>query len=146
MSETPDRSSLVPAAHVFLRHDEMVLLLKRDGTGWGDGLWSVPAGHLDVGESVIAGAHRELQEEVGVAADLRPVGVMHRRAKPHEPDRIDFFLEATSWVGEPRNLEPHKASALEWWPARHPPEGMVPYVRRALDNLLEQRWFDAFGW
>lgn len=43
-----------------------MLLLKRANTGHLDGFWSVPAGRLDGGESITAGAVREAYEEVGV--------------------------------------------------------------------------------
>jgi 8-oxo-dGTP diphosphatase len=34
------------------------------------GLWVLPGGHVDLGETMIAAAHRELMEETGVTAEL----------------------------------------------------------------------------
>ncbi|MCB0086534.1 MAG: NUDIX domain-containing protein, partial [Caldilineaceae bacterium] len=55
------------AVHIFLVQEEKVLLLRRYNTGYEDGNYSVPAGHLDGNEPVTQAALREAREEVGVA-------------------------------------------------------------------------------
>jgi len=140
------RFRLVAAVHLFLVRDGRVLLLRRYRTGYEDGNYSVPAGHLDGGEPVPVAAVREAREEVGVEiapGDLRVVGVMHRRA---EEERVDFFLEASRWGGEPSNREPGKCDELRWVEPGALPPNVVPYVRRAIANWREGRWFDTFGW
>src|SRR5689334_11949952 len=110
------RFGMPVAVHLFLVRGEEVLLLRRANTGYEDGKYSVVAGHLDGGETVVAAAVREAREEAGVVldpADVRVVGVMHRRA---EDERIDFFVAAEMWSGEIRNCEPHKCDALDWFP------------------------------
>ena len=44
------------AVHVFLLRDGAVLLLRRCNTGFEDGKLSVPAGHVEPGESVTQAA------------------------------------------------------------------------------------------
>ncbi len=78
------------------------------------GIWAVPAGHVEHGESVAEAAVREVREEVGVEidpADLVPVTAMHRTGGNGDPidERVDFFFTATRWTGEPRLMEPEKA-------------------------------------
>jgi 8-oxo-dGTP diphosphatase len=138
-----ERFCILSAVHLFLVRDGRVLLLRRHNTGYEDGNYSVPAGHLDGGEEVTAAAARE---EVGVVVapgELRVVGVVHRRSND---ERIDFFLEATRWAGEPANREPGKCDELRWADPDDPPPNVIPYVRRALKNWREGRWFDSFGW
>lgn len=143
----PERFTYVAAVHLFLvRADGAVLLLRRCNTGYEDGNWSVVAGHLDGGEEVKAAAMREAREEVGVIiapANLDIVGVMHRKSTD---ERVDFFLVAARWEGEARNREPDKCDALQWCAPDHLPTNIVPYVRRALDNYRQGRWFDSYGW
>lgn len=135
------------SVHIVLERDGCVLLIRRAGTGYRDGWLSVPAGHLDGGEEMRAGAARELREEVGVDLtpdQLVPIHVMHRR---EARESVDFFVRAADgWRGEPVNREPHKCSELRWcaWDAL--PADVVPYVRRALDNHRAGRAFDSFGW
>src|SRR5687767_13712567 len=77
------RRRFVSAVHLFLFRDDQVLLLRRRNTGFADGWYSVPAGHLDGDERVVDGMVREAAEEIGVVLDpdrMRVVGVMHRRA------------------------------------------------------------------
>ena len=54
------------SAYLMLEKDNEILCLKRQGTGWMDGFWSLPAGHVEPGESVVQGLLREAQEEVGI--------------------------------------------------------------------------------
>ncbi len=141
-----NRFALVAAVHLFLLADDSVLLLRRFNTGYEDGNFSVVAGHLDGGETVIAAAIREAQEEAGITivpADLSVVGVMHRLS---DDERVDFFVAARRWTGDIVNREPDKCDLLAWYALDGLPPNVVPYVRRALDNFRRGRWFDLFGW
>jgi 8-oxo-dGTP pyrophosphatase MutT (NUDIX family) len=133
------------AVHLFLVRGEEVLLLRRANTGYEDGKYSVVAGHLDGGETVVAAAVREAREEAGIALDpaaVRVVGVMPRRAND---ERIDFFVAAGAWSGEIANCEPQKCDELAWFPIAGVPGNTIPYVRRALENYRAGRWFESFG-
>ncbi len=139
------RFAVPVAVHLFLVREDEVLLLRRANTGYEDGKYSVIAGHLDGGETVIAAAVREAREEAGIAldpAEVRVVGVMHRRAND---ERIDFFVTAEVWSGEIRNNEPHKCDQLDWFPIDAVPGNTIPYVRRAIENYRAGRWFESFG-
>jgi 8-oxo-dGTP diphosphatase len=140
-----ERFVMPVAVHLFLVRGEEVLLLRRANTGYEDGKYSVIAGHLDGGETVVAAAMREAAEEAGVVldpAEVRVVGVMQRRA---DEERIDFFVAAEAWSGEIRNCEPHKCDELAWFPIDRVPGNTIPYVRRALENWRAGRWFESFG-
>ena len=141
-----ERFRLRVAVHLFLLRGERVLLLRRFNTGYEDGNYSVIAGHLDGDEEVVAAAVREAREEAGIVIapeDVAVVGVMHRRAAD---ERIDFFLVASRWSGTVWNMEPDKCDSLTWRPLDALPVNVVPYVRRALDNYRQGRWFDSYGW
>lgn len=140
-----ERTLLVAAAYVALMREgpggrDEVLLLLRDGTGYMDGYWAMPAGHVDPGESMHEAAVREAAEEAGVlvdAGDLTPVTVLHRfeRGGPPVEQRVDAFFTARRWSGVPALQEAEKAAAMGWFPVDELPEPVVPHERLVLDAL-----------
>src|SRR3954454_18199557 len=109
---TKNRHLMAVAAHRLLENqDGAVLFLRRANTGYADGQWSVPAGHVDAGESLIEACVRETAEELAIdleESDLRPVLVQHKRDSDGE-ERIDFFFAANLPNGRtPVIAEPHK--------------------------------------
>ncbi|TMR09166.1 NUDIX domain-containing protein [Nonomuraea turkmeniaca] len=128
---------------MLLRGDTL-LLARRDGTGYGDGLWHLPSGHLEADEPATMGAAREAAEELGVTidpADLTFAHVMHRA-----PDRVGLFFTTERWTGEPYNAEPHKCSEVAWWPVDALPADMVDYPAAAIANILERIPFAQHHW
>jgi 8-oxo-dGTP diphosphatase len=141
-----DRFKLISTVHLFFIRNGEVLLLRRFNTGYEDGNYSVPAGHMDGGESVKAAAIREGAEECAVSIrpqDLEVVGVMHRRAAD---ERIDFFLGVHEWNGSISNAEPDKCDELDWYPLERLPVNTIAYVKHALENYQGGTWFMSYGW
>ncbi len=138
-----DRFRVVPAAYLFLRRGEDVLLQLREGTGFMDGHWAAAAaGHVEEGESALEAACREASEELGIivrSRDLTPLTAMHRTQTNHRPvdERVDFFFECRIWQGEPRLLETEKAADLGWFALDVLPHPVVPHEKHVLDLLHE---------
>lgn len=132
--------------HLLFFREGKVLLLRRFQTGYMDGHYSVPAGHLDGGETLTRAALREAKEETGLdleAADLTFACVLHRN---EDEERVDFFVKVGAWRGEPFNAEPHKCDELRWCKVNALPENTVPYVRQGIHNALTGVPFGEFGW
>lgn len=143
------RHRLVPAVYVLLERDGRVLLMRRLGTGFQDGKLSTIAGHLEVDEGIAACAVRETEEEAGVglwAAHLEVVTTMHRRTGEPGHERVDFFVVARRWRGEPMNREPAKCSELVWAPIDDLPGDTIPYVRQAIGCWRSGVHFSSWGW
>ncbi|MDP9128490.1 MAG: NUDIX domain-containing protein [Pseudomonadota bacterium] len=142
------RFKLIPAVYALVRNEAGDYLLGlRKNTGYADGLWALPAGHLDGKETARAGLRREAREELGIDIgfdDMRVVLVMHRLAPTREC--VDFFIEVTRWGGEIRNNEPEFCSALEFFPLDKLPENFIPYERYAFENILKGQSYCEFGW
>jgi len=143
---TPTRFHLKSAVHLLLMRDDEILLLRRHNTGYEDGSFSVVAGHLDGGEEVKHAMIREAREETGIEIDEADLDVAHVMHRQSSDERIDFFLTAARWRGEPANLEPHKCSELRWCRLDALPGNVIPYIRRAIENIQNGVTFDSFGW
>ena len=140
------RATFPVTVHLLFIKEDKVLLARRFNTGYRDGEYSVPAGHLDGGETVSGAAAREAEEEIGIrieAGDLRFSSVMHRN---EGDERVDFFVHVQKWSGEPFNAEPDKCDELRWVDVNTLPENTIPYVRRAIANHLSSITFDEVGW
>lgn len=142
----PEQRLRVPVAvHLFLVRGDEVLLLRRFNTGYEDGNFSVPAGHLDGNETVIDAMIREAREETGIEIhpnDIRIVQVMHRFS---EEERIDYFLAAERWSGEISIGEPDKCDLLSWFPIDALPPNTIPYVAHGIRCWRDGMPFTMFG-
>lgn len=135
--------------HVLLVRDDQVLLTRRRDTDPAfDGLWHLPSGKLDAGESVLGAAVREAGEEVGVIVapqDLRHVHTLHVNGSGPEP-RLGLFFETRRWIGEPVNREPEKCSGVRWFQVGALPEAMIEYPAAGLKAYLAGDAFGLHGW
>jgi SAM-dependent methyltransferase len=130
------RHTEVVDVHLILRRGDEILLARRDGTGYADGLLNAPSGHVEDGEDVRAAVIREAHEEIGVALDpdeVRVALVMQHRA-PGGRARIGWFFEAYADTGhQPVNREPEKCSGIGWYRLDALPDDMVAYCRAGID-------------
>lgn len=138
---TKQRHRMAVAAHLILYSDErQVLFMRRANTGYADGQWSVPAGHVESGETLAEACTRETIEEIGVTLDttsLAAVLVQHKHDTDGE-ERIDIFFAADLPPGQtPTIREHHACDALTWRDPARPPTPTVPYVAAALAAIIQ---------
>ena len=140
------RAKFPVTVHLFFFRENQILLSRRFNTGYRDGEYSVPAGHLDGDETVRAAAAREAEEEIGVRIEAGHIlfsSVMHRI---EGDERVDFFVHIQKWEGELFNAELDKCDDLRWVDIGELPDNTIPYVRRAIANHLNGITFEEFGW
>ena len=146
------RTTFPVTVHLLFFRENQVLLLRRFNTGYEDGNYSVPAGHLDGSETVRMAAQREALEETGVHIALEDIvfaSVMHRKSSDTlsgTGERVDFFLHIRAWDGEPVNAEPEKCDEMRWYNLDVLPANTIPYVKQAICNFKDGIVFDEFGW
>jgi ADP-ribose pyrophosphatase YjhB (NUDIX family) len=65
--DAPAPNSLVPAASVLVTDDHGAILLQRRAD---NGLWALPGGTMQLGESIATAAVRETKEETGLDVEI----------------------------------------------------------------------------
>ncbi|MGI9092463.1 MAG: NUDIX domain-containing protein, partial [Mycobacteriales bacterium] len=127
------------------RPDDRILLARRSGVVYGDGLWGLPGGHADSSESWARAAVRETHEEVGVhvdLADLVPIGV--QRYLDEGTHGVDAFFRTRRWSGEPQPVS--ECSQVAWFEPGDLPLDALPWLARTLrSHLLQGEWFTEMG-
>ena len=137
------------SAHLLLIRDRQVLLSRRFNTGYQDGKWSVPAGHLEDGETITDCLIREAREEIDIRLDASSLDsqiVLHRMPPGEHVSWIYFFFVARSYSGEVRNAEPERCDKIGFHPLLELPENTIPYVRFGIRTALKESCFAEFGW
>jgi len=113
MSKTPHT---ILGCGVLVYRDHKVLLAKRLAPDKpGCGLWAMPGGTVEPGETPEQAAEREVNEETGlevVALDRMPL--WHWTADWAEHPWLTLYFLANV-RGEAQNLEPHKQSDWCWF-------------------------------
>ncbi|CAN5727927.1 NUDIX domain-containing protein [soil metagenome] len=137
------------ASFVILERDGKILLSRRFNTGYADGEYGLPSGHIEPNEYPLEAAIREAKEEVGVgiaAKDLECVHTSYRINKVDGVgDYVDFFFRTHTWSGEPLNQEPDKCDELVWASLGELPENVIPVLRTALESIHKGIRFSEIG-
>ena len=133
------------AVYLIMREENKVLLIRRFNTGWMDGMYSLPAGHVDGNETVQTAMAREAKEEINLdilPEDLSVLHIMHRKS---DYEYFDFFLEAKKYTGILKNNEVDKCDEIKWFQIDSLPENTLIYVKEAFKQISEGKNFSSFG-
>ncbi len=137
---TDSRTGISLIVHTIARnaHDE-ILLLERMNTGYRDGFYSLPGGHVEPGESITYAAIREICEESGLVVE----NVLPRVVMPFDGG-VDFIFEAQEWKGVPRIGEPDRCARIGWFRQHLLPPNVVPFLPKALELIENDVWYSEF--
>lgn len=127
-----------------------LLVLRRQGSH-GAGTWALPGGHQELGEAPAETAVRETFEETGITVEVtQPLGFTDDQMLEVGKHYVTLFMQCRWLGGEPKILEPEKASAVAWFsPAelRSMGDEVFGPLRRFLDEHSEigaaPGWYQA---
>lgn len=141
------RHKLTGDVHLLLVDGEgQILFGRRQNTGFEDGTYHLPSGHLEAGESVVRALIREAKEEVSVSIAPEDVQFAHIMHSSSSGGRAAFFFKVRQWAGTPQNREPKKCSELAWFALDALPDHLIDYCRMALGHIAAGEPFSVYGW
>jgi ADP-ribose pyrophosphatase YjhB (NUDIX family) len=103
------------------------ILLCRRGTEPGYGLWTLPAGFLEIGETAANGAHREALEEAGISVEIGALYALFNLPK----------INQAQLVFRARLLDSHFSAGHEMLDVRLFGENEIPWDTLAFMSTLE---------
>lgn len=140
------RHVFTPAAHLLMWRDDKILLMRRFNTGYGDGQYGLPSGHVEKNEKLSETAAREAKEELGIFVKAKNLILVHTMRRVNEDDDyIDFFYETRTWTGAIYNAEPKKCDEIIWVKDSQLPENTLPFVKKLLWLYQRGRLFSEQG-
>ena len=112
-----------------------ILLSKRKNTGYKDGEYELPGGHLEKDEDIFDSRIREAKEELNISLernDLKILHIMHH----YTGNRINFiFLTEKSDI-VPQINEPEKCEELRWANINNLPNNTMEKVKTIIGKII----------
>lgn len=139
-----------PEVSVIIRNEKgQVLFFQRQYTGYADGTYCLPSGHVEYAEAFSQAAVREVKEEVDLDVqieDLFSLLSMHRR-EGDDDIRIGVVFEARAWAGTPKNMEPDRHGDPKWFDADNLPlNEMLGFQADAFRAIAAGKQYVETGW
>ena len=133
------QAPVLSVAGVVLAGDQ-VLLVKR-GRPPARGIWSVPGGAVELGESLAAALVREIKEETGLRVEVGPLVEVVERVLPDEQGRVEYHYVILDYLCFGPLQEPvagSDAAQARWVPLeRLSQAGLTPDTERVVRRAVE---------
>ena len=118
-----------------------VLLALRKNTGYCDGEYELPGGHVEANEDLLDAMIREAKEELNIELkreDLKIEHILHH----YKGNRIKFLISARKYEGTLQVGEPDKCEKLDWFDINKLPDNTEKRARRVLEELKNGIFYD----
>ena len=100
-------------AGVMIKDGRILLCHRSADRQWYPGVWDLPGGHVEFGETPTEALKRELVEELGVCVH----SLSHPLDRLCTPEFEMDIWQVTGWHGTPANLAPEEHDAIAWFTA-----------------------------
>lgn len=119
--------------------------MRRKGTSFGNGLYSLPGGKIESGETALDAVMREALEEIGITIEQLKLAHVVDRQGP-ETEFYVFVFRPFAWTGTPSNCEVDKCDDIAWFPLNKLPEQIIPAHRQAIELSQKDILYSQHGW
>lgn len=126
-----ERNKLPVSVQLLLEKDNKILLLKRKNTGYEDGKYCLPGGHVEANEEIRQAMKREAKEEIGInlnIEDLKLHMILNRKITD-KGEYIDFIFKANNWTGIITNVEKEKCEEMIWVDISKIPNNTIDFIK-----------------
>ncbi len=120
---------------------EEILLALRKNTGYNDGNYELPGGHVDAGEDIINAMIREAKEELNIELereDLKIKHILHH----YKGNCLKFVIGTEKYKGNLKIGEPAKCEKLEWFNLKELPKNMDKKMEKVLQEIENGIFYD----
>jgi 8-oxo-dGTP diphosphatase len=145
-----ERHKVLLAVYLVLMRDGKILLSRRENTGYMDGQFSLPSGHVENKEGAINAMIREAKEEIGLTLskeNLQLAHTMHRNIEPDDRqgyEYIDLYFVCREWDGDPKNVKTEKCSEISWFSLDALPKDVIQEIKQALTKIKDGKIYSEF--
>ena len=119
-----------------------VLLSLRKNTGYRDGEYELPGGHVDEGEDLMSAMVREAKEELLIdikEENLKIAHILHH----YTGDRVNFILTKNVYEGIPSIGEPDKCEKLEWFNINDLPKNTMNKIKKSIEEINSNIFYSS---
>lgn len=128
------RKNWIPVSAGILIKDNMILVGQRPESHTLAGLWEFPGGKIELGESPEQALARELNEELGIVAEIGGLKIACTHSYS-DVGIVILFYEVLFWKGEPK-IQHH--INLKWVKPADLPKMNIPDAnRKNLDRIYK---------
>lgn len=140
-----ERNTIPMTTLLMLRKENRVLLLRRFNTGYEDGKYCFPGGHVEKGEQIHKAMIREAKEEIGIDIEDKDLHLIHVcNRKVEDNAYVDFIFECRKWKRKEKIMEKDKSDELRWFDLNNIPDNIIPFMKEIFNN--EKRLYIPYGW
>ena len=140
------RNTIPITALLMLKKNNKVLLLRRFNTGYEDGKYCFPGGHVEKGEPIHKAMIREAKEEIDIKIEEKNLHlkyIFNRNVKDNV--YVDFIFECKEWKGTEKIMEKDKSDKLEWFDLDDIPNNILPFMKEIF-NKHNNNIYIPYGW
>lgn len=122
--------------------DVEILLSLRKNTGYRDGEYELPGGHVEEGEDLKQAMIREAKEELLIdikEENLKIVHILHH----YNGNRINFVFRTNCYEGQIGIGEPGSCEKLEWFNINNLPINIIPKIKKTIEEIKQGIFYSS---